>query len=527
MAEKKVIEIQSIFGGQSPSHYFSAASQYNSGIGIDPDQAISSTNVKTSGAIAPTRYEKFSGSEVTGYPMFIITQNKTTNSFVYASDGKFHSFNSSLAMRATDEASTSLPIPVTGGTGAGAVYYNNFIYVAEATDISQYGGMDQGASIAMTENVWTGAKFGLTALTDVTYPTLNGVEMPNHVMHVHPNNSVYIADSVDGQGVIHRLKTTETTIEGDTNDGSEFNALDLPFGFYPTCFASWGTDLVIGAIQTLDSTIDQGKASLFFWDTFNSSFYREVPLADTLVTAMTNSGGNLYIWSGSAQGGSRLSRYLGGESLDEIVFVEDTFPPFAGAIDTLGSRVSWGVTTTYPEASVSVYSYGSKTANLPKGLHNTDRSTSAGANGVMTSLMYVQQATSEKPKAILGWGDDSNKGLDKSSATATFNSVWRSKVFNVNQKFRIDRVKIPFGAALATNMSVTPKVYIDNDVATGSAYTAINTTNVATGAQKRIYKSPDEKQSGFTNFFLELNFAGTVALPILLPIEIEIELLDE
>ena len=521
------IKIQSIFGGQSPSHYFSTESQYNSSIGIDPDQAISSTNLKTSGAIVPTRYEKFSATEVTGYPMWLISQNKTTNSFVYASDGKLHSFDSNIAMRATDEASTALPISVTGGNGSGAVYYNNFIYLAEATDISQYGGMDQGASIAKTENVWTGAKFGKSALTDTTYPSINGVEMPNHVMHAHGNNAVYIADVVDGQGVLHKLQTSKTTIEGDTNNGSEFNALDLPFGFYPTCIASWGTDIVVGAIQTLDSSVNQGEARLFFWDTFNSSFYNEVPLSDPLVTAMLNVGGHLYIWSGAAQGGCRLSRYLGGDFLQEELLIEDAFPPFAGAVDALGGRVSWGATTTYPEASVSVFSYGSKTANLPKGLHNTDKSTSAGANGVMGAIKYVQQATSEQPKVIMGWGDDSAKGLDKASSSATFSNVWRSKVFNINKRFRVNRIKIPFGADLANNMTITPKVYVDNDVSTGSALTVINTTNYSAGDKKVIYKSPDIEANGETNFFLELNFAGTVTLPVLLPIEIDIELLDE
>lgn len=183
----------------SATNYFGSDGTFNVSIGIDPDLPVS-TDVKTSGILVPSRYEKFSGTEIDGFPTWIITNNKTNNSFVYTSGGKLHSFNNSIAMRATDEAGTSFPITITGGAGNGAVYYNNFIYLAEGTDISQYGGMNQGASIAKTENVWTGGKFGLSALTNTTYPSIQGTPIPNHPMHAHTDNSVYIGDVVVRSG---------------------------------------------------------------------------------------------------------------------------------------------------------------------------------------------------------------------------------------------------------------------------------------------------------------------------------------
>ena len=403
---KQRITINSVLSGFSATQYAGVEGSYNSSIGIDPDFAIGS-QIKTSGMIVPTRYEKFSVSEIDGFPLWIITQPKTSNSFCYTSAGKLHSFDSDIAMRATDEASTAFPITLTGGAGNGAAYYNNFVYLAEATDISQYGGLDQDASIAETENVWTGAKFGLTALTNTTYPTIRGTPIPNHPMHVHGDNACYVGDVIAGQGVLHKIKTKKTTIEGDTNDGSGYNVLDLPFGYYPTDIESWGTDVMIAAIQTTDSTINQGKAALFIWDpTDTVSFYRgPIFLPDPLVTALLNINGIVYIWSGNSSNGVRLSRYIGGDSVEEIMYLEEGVVPFAGAVDALGSRIVFGSFTTYPVASASVLAFGSKKGSLPKGIHNIIKSTSAGATPMIFSLKYIQQDSNIKPKLIIGWGD--------------------------------------------------------------------------------------------------------------------------
>lgn len=523
------LQITSILNGQSPTYYSGGKGTFNTSIAIDPDLPVGS-GVKTSGVLVPVRYEKFSGTEIDGFPNWIVNNNKTANTFVYTSSGKLHSFNSSIAMRATDEASTALPITITGGAGNGAVFYNNFIYLMEATDISQYGGMDQGASIAKTENVWTGAKFGLTALTNTTYPTLQGVKIPNHPGHVHTDNSMYFGDVVAGQGVIHRMNTKKTTIEGDTNGTvvpSAFNALDLPFGFYPTDIESYGTDLVISAIQTTDSTINQGKAALFFWDPTNTvSFYRQLPLPDPLATALLNVNGILYIWSGNASNGVRLSRYIGGDTISEVVYVEEGVPPLAGAVDALGSRIVWGGMTTYPENSASVLAYGSKNDLLPKGIQNIARSTSTGSTQNVNSLKYVQQASNISPRLILGWGDGTSKGLDKLSSTATFASVFRSEVFNINQKFELKKIIIPIAGAVDSNSTITVKIYMD-DESSSSTLTVINNTNYPS-KRKIIFTAADLKDAeGQNNFFMEIKWTGTTSLPILLPIRIRIDVKDD
>jgi len=531
------LEVKSILGGWSSTNYFSADDQFNSSVAIDPDFPVGS-DIKTSGILVPTRYAKFSGTEFTSFPVWIMPNNKTSNTIIYTIDGKLHSFDSSIAMRSTDEASVSLPISITGGAGNGAAFYNNFYYLAEGTDVSEYGGMDQGASIAKTENVWTGSKLGSqAALTDTTYPSVQGVKIPNHPMHVHTDNSCYMGDVVAGQGVIHRINTKKVTIEGDTNGTtvpSAFNALDLPFGYFPTDIESYGAgtgttggDVVIAAIQTTDATINQGRAQLFFWDPTNTdSFYRQVALPDPLVTALLNVNGILYIWSGNASNGVRLSRYIGGETVQEIAYLEEGVPPLAGAVDALGSRLVWGANITYPVACASVFAYGSKKEELPKGLHNVARASLTGGTPIVSSLKFIQQSSNVQPKMIIGHGEGTNYGLDKISTSATYNAVFRTEVVNVNDEFKFTRLNIPLAGAVDSNTTITVKIFLDEE-STTVTLTTINNTNYPS-ARKVLYKSQELKAArGENNFFIEISWQGTTEMPVLLPIKYKIDVSDD
>jgi len=525
----KTLKIESILDGHSQTQYISGEGTFDSSIAIDPDFPVGS-NTKTSGVLVPVRYAKFSGTELTGFPLWIITNTKTTNSFVYTSDGKIHSFDSSLAMRATDEATTALPISITGGAGNGAAYYNNYVYFAEATDVTRYGPLS-GGTVAKTENVWTGATLGsLAALTNTTYPSIRGVSIPNHPMHVHTDASLYFGDVVAGQGVVHRINTRKVTVEGDTNGNtvpSAFNVLDLPFGYYPTDIESYGTDLVIAAIQSTDTTINQGNAVLFFWDPTNTdSFYRQVPLPDPLCTALKNVNGILYIWSGNASSGCRISRYIGGDTVSDEAYIEDGVPPFAGAVDALGSRLVHGGYTTYPVASASVTAFGSKNDLLPKGVQNIVKTSSAGSSPIVTCLKYVQQASNIQPKLVVGWKDASTQGLDKISTSATYGSVFRSKIFNINRQFVVKKIRIPLAGTVDANTSIVPKILVD-DQSDSLTLNTINNTNFS-GKRKAVYEAGEfETLRPENNFMLELTWGGTTEMPVLLPIEIDVDISEE
>ena len=533
----RTIRIDSILGGWGPTHYLYGKTQYNSSIAIDPDLPVDDDHRRASGVIVPTIHEKFSGASIDAAPMWILTQPKTTNSFVYQDNGKLHSFTSALAMRATDEATTAFPIQITGGAGNGAVYYNNFIYLMEATDVSRYGGMDQGGTIAKTENVWTGATLGaLAALTDTTYPSIRGTAIPNHAGHVHGDNSLYFCDVVNGQGVIHQIKTTETVFEGDTNNVSAFNVLDLPFGMHPVDIESFGTDLVILAFQSSSSdAVYQGQAKLYFWDTTASSFYREVPLPDPLGTALLNHNGIIYIWTGDLKDSDdadgtfsmRISQYIGGDNVQELMYVEDGAPPFAGAVEAVGNRLVWAALTEYPETAVGVHAFGLRDGRLEKGLHHITRNSGSGANPLLTSLKRVLR-DKQNPELILGWQDDADQGLDKKSSSGTLNSLFRTQIYNIGMNFRIAEIRLRLGKAVAANMEIIPTVYFDDAITGGTSVTTINSTNFSDSERNVTYKGTEMKDMhGKHNFFLELNMNGTVSLPVVLPIEIVIDILDE
>lgn len=527
---RKNFRINSVLGGWSNSQYLYKEGQYLSSIAVDPDMPISDSDTRTSGLLVPVQYEKFSSTNISGYPKWIITSNKNTLVYVYNSDGKFVSYTNTLG-------SETLVGTPTSGAGNGAAYYNNYIYLATPTNISRYGPLDNSPSL--TNTVWTGSTLGTqTALTDTTYPTLQGVSIPNHPLYTHTNNICYIGDvlpsanTTPGRGCIHSIATKKTTDQGDTNNSSLYNALDLPIGFFPTAMVSYGTDLMISAIQTTDTVINQGKAAIFIWDTISDSFYRgPIYLQDPIVTALQNVNGTVYIYTGNTVNGWRISYYAGGDTVTEVQYFEEGTPPLQGAVDSFGSRVSFGASTTNPATSASVFSLGSKNAHLPSGLHNIAKSTASGGTPTVTALKYIQQSSNAVPKMLIGWGTGAAYGIDKYSTSQTLVSIWRSQVVNVGTKFNFVELRIPFAAALASNMTLTVTIYTDDGSAT-SALTAITLANfpVVNGVTPRKvrFKEAELQQiTGQNNFYIQLAWTGTVKLPVALPIEVVIDTYDD
>jgi len=508
---RSVITINSVLGGQSPSFYLSAKDQFLSSLAVDPDAPVGSL-IKASGTLVPVGYSKFSSTGMSGASRWLMTNPKDTNLYSYNSDGELVSYSSALT--AASESVIGTP---TSGAGNGAAYFNNYLYLATPTDVSRYGPLTSSPTIA--NNFWT-TTLSLTATTNTTYPSLRGKAIPNHAMHVHTDGALYFCDFVNGNGLIHKIKTSKTTHEGDTNDGSTYNVLDLPFGYYPTDIESYGTDLVLAAHRTTDTTVNQGGAAVFFWDTFSSSFYRQVPLPDPLITALENVNGILFAWTGNAAGGCRMSSYLGGDVFKDVMYLDEGTPPFAGAVDSLGNRIVWGGYVTTPASSTTVFALGSKNARLPQGLHSVAKGTLSGTNYNATAVKFVEQANNSLPRAVFGESDESSAyQLMKYGSGATLGSVWRSQVYNVGGEFTIKKLSLPLGAAVAANMSIVPKVYVD-DGSSSVTGTTVNSTNYA-ASQRLIVQYPEIR--GSCNFFLELTWGSTTALPVTLPVNIEIE----
>lgn len=517
------VKIDNILGGISPTQYYGGASQYDSAIGIDPDMPVTDSTVRTSGLIRPTALEKFSGSNVSGVPLWFMTNPKDSKIYAYMSDGKFVSYSTTLG------SETLIGTP-TSGAGNGAAYYDNYIYLATPTDISRYGALNGSPSLA---NTYWSSTLGKTALSNTTYPTINGVSMPNHPMHYHAGrNRLYFGDVVNGQGVLHYIATTKTTVEGDTDNGSTYNCLNFNFGYFPTCIETYGTNLVVGLIQGTNSTTLQKNAVISFWDTTATAPTQIVDkeLPDPLVTAMLNVNGVLFVWLGNAQGGTRVIKFAGGYSWQEVAFLEESYPPLEGAVDHWMNKILFGGNTTYPETSACVWSIGSKNAVLAQNnpLHNILKaSTTSSSNPWVTALKFVLQANNKIRQPIVGWKDDSTAyGIDKISTTYGIN-VWRSPVYRIGKPFQLLRVRIPLAQAVASNMILIPKIYVD-ELSSNVALQTINSTNY-TSSERNITQKLRGTYSvtGKHNFMLELRWTGSALLTVSLPITIEGETLTD
>ena len=273
--------------------------------------------------------------------------------------------------------------------------------------------------------------------------------------------------------------------------------------------------------------MNQGHSALFFWDTTSPSFTRKVPISEPLTTALSYQNGSLYGWSGSLGGGVRFWRYAGGNSIQTLKYIEEGMPPFAGAVENYGNRVLWGAFTTYPDSSASVFAYGSKSDLFPRGLHNIARSTvtATSSNGLVTALKNVQQ-NGTFPKYVIGATDGTNYNLDKQGTTYQ-TTFYRSPVFNIGSSFQVQNVSLRFAQAIGANMTLVPKLVFDNE-STVSTGTTINSTNYSSSQRFIPLTSTnfDTGVSGKNNFYLELKWSGTALLSVILPIEIEIEVLE-
>ena len=245
---RKIITISSILGGRSPTDYFGGEGQYFNSSGIDPEMPSTDAKTRASGVLRPTAMEDFTGANVNDAIFAIKTNPKDTKFRAYLGNGKLISYSASLGSEALDATATS-------SSGKGMEYYDNAMYLAKDTEIARFHPLDN--SPAITQDFWTNF-LSKTALTNTVYPTIQGEKMPNHVMHRHTDNALYIADVQAGKGVLHKIKTSKNTVEGDTDDGSALTALDFGLGYLPTTMAILDTNIVIGLIEgSSGTTINQ------------------------------------------------------------------------------------------------------------------------------------------------------------------------------------------------------------------------------------------------------------------------------
>lgn len=527
------ITIQTILGGHAVTTHFAQTTQMRTSLGIDPaqpiDDADTANSTIASGLIRPAASQKFSGATLTSAPLWMIPNPKNGNVYVYDAASSTYTIDATMTtVTALSDAGTL------SGLGNGSEYYDNYIYYATATDITRYGPLNGVPGFVI--NYWTGT-LGKTALQNTTYPSSfkNSIQLPNHVLKRTSNGYLWIADVVGNNGTLHYIKTTKTTVEGDTNSGSTYSALTLGYGLWPTALEpANGTELAIALYEGSIANYRQARAKVAFWNmtstNANKIIWAEFP--DQIITAMKNVNGILYAASGNIKAqGWRLSRHTGSYSFQEVYYSETGEPPLPGALDGILNRVLAGTFTTVPESDGVVTSYGLQKAALGSGIFNVMRATGGNSSTSVTALLVADNSEMGFMSPIIGW---SQAGEGSSGATHGFDkqgtsysaapSVFWSQMFRVGQKFKIKKIRIPLAQAVAAGMTLIPKIYIDEGI-TSKTLTTINNTNYPNG-DRNIVLRPDGL-TGEHNFWLELRWTGATLLTVGLPITIEYDLIDD
>jgi len=584
-SDRRQILINSILGGQSKYVNYAAEDEFLHSYNIDPD--LSSGFTQSDGVITPTGIQAL--GSVTGPPLWF-TRNISEKTgvgriYVYCANGSTYQIN-------VDDftiGGTSLNLNDSNGTasGNGMAYYDNYIYYARDTTIARRGPVN--GSPTLTQDYWVGT-LGKAVLTNTFYPIYynrsatpspNSVLMPNHPMLAHSDGKLYIADVVGNQGTIHYIKTTKTTVEGDTDDGSTFNALDMPYGMYPTALESYGTDIAIALHNgntngsTGESPPGYSRAVLAFWDTVSPSYslITSVEFPDPVIYALKNSNGVLYVFSGQVQQpGVRVTRFAGGYTFEQVAYIDHAYPPLAGAVDGFLNRILFGGSTTEPNPQVyditnttttsipnnssmsgCVWAIGSKKAPVSLSLFNMMGCSSTNSSSRITAAMIAGQGGMDSLKLITGWGGTTSYGIDTSltntQATSTRQpsdlgggsltvnassgppSAWRSQVYRIGQKFKITKISIPFAQRFDFgdgNAGLTVGIYRDG-IDSESNYVRIGDFVGSEEYKNRLVIRPVGLVCEY-RFILELIFTSDANNPyprVSLPIAIEYELISD
>jgi hypothetical protein len=353
-------------------------------------------------------------------------------------------------------------------------------------------------------------------------------------MKRHSDGRLYIADVVGNTGTIHFVQTSKTTVEGDTNAGSDYDKVHVGYGLWPTAMESYGEELVIAFYEGNNSSLRQPRAKVMFWDTTSTNVNKIVwvEFPDQIITAIKNVNGVLFCVSGNVNAkGFRITRFLGGYTFEEVWYSETGEPCMQGAVDGILNQFLVGNHTTVPENDGCVYAYGLQKGALGQGMFNTMRATGATSSTNVTSLLVADNNEFAFLNPIIGWtqaGDGSTgalHGIDKQATQyGNTSQMWWSSVYRIGARFKITRIRIPLSQAIASNMTITPKVYID-DAITSTTLTVINNTNYPNG--ERFVTLRPENLVGQNNFWLELKWSGSALLTVGLPIEVDFEVIPE
>lgn len=539
------IRIESILGGISPYENYSETGQYNSAIGIDPSMfSFNSTNIYNSPSgyivygVRDTVY--YTDAGLSGVPQWIVTTPKNKNVYVYDSVGSIYT---------VEYSGVTHPYVVTGlgdvndggsSHGNGCAYYDNYVYFAKDTTIARYGPLD--GTPVFTDDYWV-STLGKAALhlDDNGYP--GALRNAEHFLHKH-GDKLYIADVVGNQGVLHYICTKKTTVEGDTDNGSTYNAIDFPTGMWPTSIASYGEDLAISLYEGMSTASgNPQKAKIAFWDVTNpDNYYKrtETEFPDTVITSMINSNGILYTFSGDPlpanESFNRICRFVGGYSFEQVAYQTYAKMPSPGTLNSYLNQIIYGSDNGKLSLG-SVYSIGSKLNQISNDIHSI-----AGDNVItrVYSCNYAQFTDGPGRALIVGGKYNLTNCVhifvsprkDKNGSLiilpGSVGTQFTSQVYRIGSRFKVTKISFSLTTKPSTvpNITISPYILVDENITT---YTLNTINNTSYGDETHVVLRPINC-TGVNSFKLRFKFSGDTTgeiIGIALPITIEYELLDD
>lgn len=526
MADKFQIKINSILGGQAQTANFAAENQFSLSYGINPGQTASSgyfADANIAGLIQPVGIDViYSGSGINKKIKWMEYNPKDANIYLYDASGSAYTLS-------TDPPYNTITALSDGGTlsnstGNGIAYYDNYIYFAKNTTVARYGPLN--GTPQFNGDYW-GTTLGKAALTDTTYSY--GGFVSNHYLHRHSDGKLYIADVVGNTGTLHYIKTKKTTVEGDTDDGSTYDAVHFGYGLYPTCIESYGEQLAIALYEgrAEDNNYKAKNAKLAFWDTTsqnaNQIIWNEFP--DYVISSLKNVNGVLYIISGYTFE-TRISKYIGGYSIQEVFFNKLSLPP-TGAVVSYSNRLFFASAFNLDAITKNgVFSIGLTKATLGQGLFCI--MPCSNNTGIITAIAKDPQATQNTNYPIItAWfASDNSLGLDRAAGgtdaiMTDINPFWLSQRYKIGQPFKINKLSIYLGAPVDATTEITPMILTDGNYNL-TTLTTINNTNYPD--KRRIVIRP-QNLVGNNDFNLYFQWSNVSKIPISFPITIEYELL--
>lgn len=113
-------------------------------------------------------------------------------------------------------------------------------------------------------------------------------------------------------------------------------------------------------------------------------------------------------------------------------------------------------------------------------------------------------------------------GLDKLSTSASYNSIFRTKIFNIGTDFTIERIRIPLTNDIDAGTEIIATVFVDDSQFSVQLPTI--SSAIYNGQRYVVFHSPELSDcKGNTNFFIQFAFTGTTEIGIGFPIRITVD----